>query len=141
MLPFPVNSPQSLLSVPVYLAAGERASPRTGTSLLLQHPDPWAQILSHFLPSFFSLLLLWVLSVCARIFLVLPGDQGPRLINVQLGLCENGSIRRCIFDAFMGRGELHTLLCLCCLDSSPEVLEIRTGGKFSEFGNRESILW
>ena len=96
MLSFPIKSPQSFLSVPVDLAAGERASPRTGTSPLLQHPDPGAQILSHFLPSFFSLPLLWVLSVYAGIFLVLPGAQGPRL------MFSRGSVRTVPFiDVFL----------------------------------------
>ena len=40
LLCFPLNSPWSFLSVPLYLAAGERASPSTGTSPLLQLPQP-----------------------------------------------------------------------------------------------------
>ena len=58
-----------------------RGLPQVQEPLLsFSSPNPGAQILCHSLSSFFSLLLLWVPSVYAGIFPVLPSAQGPRLM-------------------------------------------------------------
>ena len=91
--------------------------------LLSFSSPPEAQVLSHFLSSSFSLLLFGPIWLCGN--LSCPFKCLRSSAHVQLVLCENCFMCRYILDAFMGRDELHVLLLLHHLDSSPKVFEIR----------------
>ena len=123
---FSSDSHQSSPSVPTDLCTGDGVSLDTGNSTLLKLPSrgtgPFLlPLLFLFSSSFFH-------PTQSHRELSCPFRCLRSSASVQLVLCENCSIHRCILDEFVGREELHVLLLLHHLDYSRSLFFIIFSG-------------